>query len=311
MKQSGSSAEFKPLRLQPGDRIHIVAPASPVRKELFERGVSTLRALGFQVVYGDVFQKWRYLAGEDDHRHAQLQEALMDPDCRAVFFARGGYGSIRLLSDARSFAPSDPPKILAGCSDITTLHQYFQRIHGWTVFHSPMPSGDVARGQLHIRSFRDALMETDPYALEPEGVETLSPGSAVGVLRGGCLTLLHACIGTPWEPDWEDSIVFLEDVSTKPYQIDRMLTHLKNLGKFRNARAVIFGEMKDCIQTENQGYTLQEVILDVLDDLKIPVYFGFPSGHVKGLNWTIPLGVRARVGHHPAFHLEILEGAVR
>ena len=190
------------------------------------------------------------------------------------------------------------------------LHQYFQRIHGWVVFHGPMPSGDFARGQLHLQSFRQALMQSDPYVLSPEGVQTLQPGSASGVLTGGCLSLLQATLGTPFEPDWKDAIVFLEDVAIKPYQIDRMLTHLKLAGKFDQARAVIFGEMKDCIQVENQGYTLQEVLLDLLGELKIPLFFNFPSGHVSGLNWTIPLGVRATVGSEPVFHLEILEGAV-
>ena len=303
-------AVSKPPRLRPGDRVHVVTPASPVRREMFEQGVSVLRGLGFEVRHGDVFHKWRYLAGTDQHRRAQLQAALDDPECRAVFFARGGYGSIRLLADAHSFSVPGKPRILHGASDITVLHQYFQRVHGWVVFHGPMPSGDFARGQLHIPSFRLALMESNPYPLEPEGVEILSPGSAAGRLTGGCLTLLHSCLNTPWEPDWHDAIVFLEDVSVKPYQIDRMLTHLRIAGKFNEVRAVVFGEMKDCIQVENQDYTLQEVILDVLGGLGVPIFFGFPSGHVSGPNWTLPLGVRARVTSHPAFRLEILEGAV-
>lgn len=303
-------AVSKPQKLQPGDRVRVVAPASPVRKELFEQGISVLRGLGFEVLFDDVFQKWRYLAGNDEHRRVQLQAALDDPECRAIFFARGGYGATRLLTDIHSFPVQGAPRILHGCSDITALHQYFQRVHRWGVFHGPMPSGDFARGQLHILSFRLALMESDPYTLEPEGIEVLKPGAAGGRLTGGCLTLLHSCLNTPWEPDWQDAIVFLEDVSVKPYQVDRMLTHLRVAGKFNGAGAVIFGEMKDCVQVENQGYTLQEVILDVLGSLGIPIFFGFPSGHVSGLNWTLPLGVRARVDSQPAFRLEVLEGAV-
>ena len=267
-----------------------------MRRELFEQGISTLQGFGFEVVYNDVYRKWRYLAGEDEHRRQQFQKALDDEHCRGIFFARGGYGSIRLLARDGAFNVPQNPKVLLGCSDITTLHQYFQRAHGWVVFHGPMPSGDMARGQIHLRSFRNALMEGDAYILEPEGVETLSAGTAQGRLTGGCLTLLHASIGTPWEADWDDAIVFLEDVGTKPYQVDRMLTHLRLIGKLRNVRAFIFGEMVDCIQVKNQGYSLQEVILDLLGDLNVPIYFGFPSGHVKGLNWTLPLGVQARVG---------------
>ena len=294
-----------------GDKVHVVVPASPVKPEFFESGIAALRQLGFEVVYGDVYRKWRYLAGNDSQRRSELLQALADPGSNAIFFARGGYGSVRILSDETEFRKPVQPKILLGCSDITTLHLYFQQIHQWVVFHGPMASGDFARGQVHTDSLKQALLQTSPYTLSPDHMEVLQAGEAEGNLTGGCLTLLESAIGTDWEPDWTDSILFLEDVSAKPYQIDRMLTHLKLLGKFDRVRAFLFGEMKDCVQVENQGYTLQEVILDVLSDLKKPIYFGFPSGHVSGLNWTLPLGIHARIGAAPRFHLDILEGAVQ
>ena len=299
----------KPARLQQGECVRIVAPASPVRPELFEKGVAFLKELGFRVEYGDVFQKWRYLAGSDQHRRTEFVAALQDPSVRAIFLARGGYGSGRLLLPPQ-LPPAAEPKILLGCSDITSLHAYFQH-HGWTVFHGPMPSGDFARGQVHIDSLLQAVTQTEPYALAPEEPQVLTAGpTAEGILRGGCLTLLDASIGTPWEPDLDDSILFLEDVGTKPYQIDRMITHLKMIGKLERVRAFIFGEMKDCVQVENQGYTLEDVILDLLGGYGKPICFGFPSGHVSGPNWTLPLGVRARLLTNPVFRLEILEGAV-
>jgi muramoyltetrapeptide carboxypeptidase len=300
---------MKPARLREGECVRIVAPASPVRPELLEKGVACLKGLGFRVEVGDVFRTWRYLAGSDRHRRSELTQALEDPSVRAIFFARGGYGSGRLLLPVLP-APNRP-KILLGCSDITSLHTYFQHALGWTVFHGPMPSGDFARGAVHVDSLLQAITQTEPYALAPESVQVLSAGPpAEGILRGGCLTLLEASIGSPWEPDWNDSILFLEDTATKPYQIDRMITHLMTIGKLDHVRAFIFGEMKDCVQVENQGYTLQEVLLDLLDNLGKPVCFGFPSGHVGGLNWTLPLGVRARLLTEPTFRLEILEGAV-
>ncbi len=302
---------LKPPKLQSGDRIRVVVPASPVRLEFFEPGIAALRQLGFDVLFDDVYRKWRYLAGSDAERRSEFLQALEDREAKAIFFARGGYGSIRILIDDTEFRKSAPPKILLGCSDITTLHLYFQRIHNWVVFHGPMASGDFARGQVHMDSWKHALLQAFPYTLHPDHVEALQAGEAEGLLTGGCLTLLESAIGTDWEPDWTDTILFLEDVSTKPYQIDRMLTHLKILGKFDRVRAFLFGEMKDCVQVENQGYTLQEVILDVLGDLKKPIFFGFPSGHVRGLNWTLPLGVPARIGATPQFHLDILEGAVQ
>jgi muramoyltetrapeptide carboxypeptidase len=298
---------IKPKRLQQGDRVRIIAPASPVKPEMFAQGVNVIRELGFEPVYENPFPKWRYLAGEDEHRKAELIRALEDPDCKAIFFARGGYGCSRLLNDS-TFEGSFAPKILLGCSDITTLHLFFQKQSRWNVFHGPMPSGDFARGQVHKESLLNAISKGEGYELRPAEVQSLQNGKAEGILMGGCLTLIDASLGTPWEPDLKDCILFLEDVSVKPYQIDRMLTHLLQTGKFEGVRAFVFGEMKDCVQVENQGYTLQEVILDILGKLGKPIYYGFPSGHVSGLNWTIPLGVSARVSEQ--FSLEILESPV-
>jgi muramoyltetrapeptide carboxypeptidase len=301
---------IKPKRLTKGSRIEIVLPASPVRPEFFEPGIAVLREMGFEVSHPeDVYRRWRYLAGKDELRRQELLHAL-HTSADAIFFARGGYGSGRILANRNGFG-NLTPKVLLGCSDITSLHLYFQTVHNWVVFHGPMASGDFARGKVHIDSLMQATFQNEPYTLSPGNIEILVPGSAEGTLIGGCLTLLESAVGTPWEPEWNDAILFLEDVATKPYQIDRMLTHLKILKKFDRVRAFIFGEMKDCVQVENQGYTLQEVILDILAEFQKPIFFGFPSGHVNGLNWTLPLGVGARVQSDPQFRLGILEGTVQ
>lgn len=271
--------------------------------------MAVLSSLGFKPEYQNVYRKWRYLAGSDEERRSEFLEALEDENSPAIFFARGGYGSVRMLTQNDDLTRKFTPKILLGCSDTTTLHLYFQHFQKWVVFHGPMASGDFARGQVHMDSFRNALMQDSPYSLQPDAMKVLQNGEAEGRLAGGCLTLLESSIGTPWEPDWKGCVLFLEDVSTKPYQIDRMLTHLKMLGKFEGVQAFVFGEMKDCFQVENQGYTLQEVILDILGDLKKPIFFGFPSGHVSGLNWTIPIGVNVRVSDQP-FRLDVLESSV-
>jgi muramoyltetrapeptide carboxypeptidase len=297
----------KPKRLQHGDRIQIIIPASPVKPELFEAGMAVIRDLGYTPVHQNIDRKWRYVAGQDSERLQELLSAFNDRQSNAIFCARGGYGSGRLLP---SLTGNFREKILLGCSDITSLHLYFQMLHSWIVFHGPMPSGDFARGQLHVESFQAALTQTGPYELRPDNIESLQSGSAEGILTGGCMTLLDSAIGTPWEPEWDGAILFLEDVSVRPYQIDRMLTHWKAAGKLSGVRGFIFGEMKDCIQVTNQGYTLQEVILDLLGDLNCPIYYNFPSGHVSGLNWTLPFGVRARASDHRGFALEILEAAV-
>jgi muramoyltetrapeptide carboxypeptidase len=301
---------LKPKRILQGAHVQIVFPASPVRPDFFEPGMKALRDLGLNVFHdNDVYRKWRYLAGTDEIRSRELWKAVEDPAIEAIFFARGGYGSSRLLTKIPEQI-NPVSKILLGCSDITSLHLYFQKIHNWVVFHGPMASGDFARGNAHIESLQKALMQSEPYEMSPPGIETLIPGSAEGVLTGGCLTLVDAAIGTKWEPSFDNAILFLEDVGTKPYQIDRMLTHLKILGKLDRVNAFIFGEMKDCIQVENQGYTIQEVLLDLLSEFQKPVYFNFPSGHVSGMSWTLPFGVRARVTPEGGFRLNILEGAV-
>ena len=126
-------------------------------------------------------------------------------------------------------------------------------------------------------------------------MQPLVPGSAEGVLYGGCLSMLAASLGTPYEIHTEGTILFVEDVATKPYQVDRMLMQLKLAGKFRGVRAIIFGEMLDCVQPGNQPFTLQEVLMRIVGDLGVPVACGLRSGHVSRSNITLPIGVRARL----------------
>jgi muramoyltetrapeptide carboxypeptidase len=127
------------------------------------------------------------------------------------------------------------------------------------------------------------------------GTSILRSGAGEGRLVGGCLSIVVATLGTKHEIDTDDSIFVLEDLDTKPYQIDRMIVHLKQAGKFENVRGVVFGEMLNCVQTANQGYTLQEVLTDLLAEFSFPILYGFPTGHTSGPNVIVPLGVRARL----------------
>jgi muramoyltetrapeptide carboxypeptidase len=142
------------------------------------------------------------------------------------------------------------------------------------------------------------------------GTSVLRPGSAEGRLIGGCLSLVVATLGTLYEMDMTDSILVLEDLDTKPYQIDRMLTQLKQAGKLDDVRGVVFGEMLNCLQNANQGYTLEDVILDVLGETTFPILFGFPTGHTAGANAIVPFGVRARLKLDTDSVFELLEPAV-
>jgi muramoyltetrapeptide carboxypeptidase len=143
-----------------------------------------------------------------------------------------------------------------------------------------------------------------------EQATVLRSGTGEGRLIGGCLSLVVATLGTKHEIDTEDAILVLEDLDTKPYQIDRMITHLKQAGKFEHVRGVVFGEMLNCIQNADQGYTLQEVLLDLLVEFTFPILYGFPTGHTSRPNVIVPFGVRARLDLTSVRIFELLESAV-
>jgi muramoyltetrapeptide carboxypeptidase len=164
-------------------------------------------------------------------------------------------------------------------------------------------------------SWHAALAGTDAWEIdlgEGSGASGLIEGTSEGILYGGCLSILAASLGTPYEIRTEGTILFLEDVGAKPYQIDRMLMQLKLAGKLRGVRGIVFGEMRDCVQNANQGYTLEEVVLRIVGGLGVPVAYGVRSGHVTAGNITLPIGVQAALTVRSGeVSLEILEGAVK
>jgi len=165
---------------------------------------------------------------------------------------------------------------------------------------------------VHIESFLSAVSGTQPWSLgraDSPALQPLRPGTAEGRLCGGCLSLLAASLGTPYEIETEDTILFIEDLGEWPYRIDRMLMHLKYAGKLDGVRGIVFGEMKDCGPPAGADYTLQQVITRVLDGMNIPIAFGLRSGHVSAGNITLPIGVRARLTVDSTVQLDILEPA--
>jgi muramoyltetrapeptide carboxypeptidase len=155
-----------------------------------------------------------------------------------------------------------------------------------------------------------SLLKGDAVRFPLSGTSVLRTGAADGRLIGGCLSLVVATLGTSYEIDTTDSILVVEDVDTKPYQVDRMLTQLQQAGKLDSVRGVVFGEMLNCTQNANQGYTLEEVIMDVLGDTSFPILFGFPTGHTTRPNAMVPFGVRARLKLDTESVFELLEPAV-
>jgi muramoyltetrapeptide carboxypeptidase len=184
-----------------------------------------------------------------------------------------------------------------GYSDNTTLLTWFADSAGFVTFHGPMVTKDFARADgVDWASWEAALNGLSHWALDlgaDSGVKPLVEGSAEGILYGGCLSMLVASLGTPYEIRTHDTILFLEDVAAKPFQIDRMLMQVKLAGKLADVRGIIFGEMLDCIQDKDQGYALEEVVLRLVGDLGVPVAYGMRSGHVSRGNITLPIGVRA------------------
>ena len=248
---------IKSAALRPGDTVAIVAPASNLKRDYLERGVAELARLGFKAKYAaDICEQARYTAGRDERRARELHDAFTDPDIKAVWAARGGYGAMRLFNLLDEAALRAHPKIFIGYSDMTALHLYLMRRFGWVVFHGPMAAKDLAGGAACYdeRTLLAALCKAEPLGeIRHDQLEVLHGGTASGQLVGGCLSLIAALMGTPDELDTRDSILFLEDTGTKPYALDRMLQQLKLAGKFDNVRGIVFGEMTDCAQHAAQG----------------------------------------------------------
>ena len=290
-------SRIKPPALQPGDTVGIVAPASNIQRDLLNAGCDMLRRLGYKPFYLDsIFDQDLYFAGSAERRAREVEEMFVRDEVRAVLCARGGYGSNYLLTKLNLEKIARHPKIFVGYSDNTSLLTHFADSTGLVTFHGPMVTKDFAHADgVDLSSWEAALTGHSEWAVPSDsGMKPLVEGSADGVLYGGCLSMLAASLGTPYEIRTAGTILFLEDVATKPFQIDRMLMQLKLAGKFENVRAIIFGEMTDCVQQKkDQGYTLEEVVLRVVGDLGVPVAFGLRSGHVSQRNVTLPIGVRA------------------
>jgi muramoyltetrapeptide carboxypeptidase len=311
-----NSLRIKPPALRPGDTVGIVAPASNLKRSELEAGCEALRTAGYEPLYFDsILERDLYFAGSLERRIRELAEMFARPDVRAILCARGGYGANYLLEALDLDAIRSNPKIFIGYSDITTLLTYFVDAGGLVTFHGPMAAKDWARtGGVDVASWQAALGGAAPWELKlgaDSGVSGLVEGAVEGILYGGCLSILVASLGTPYEIETDGTILFLEDLAAKPYQVDRMLMQLKLAGKLDGVRGIVFGEMMDCVQNANQGYTLQEVVLRIIADLGVPVAYGLRSGHVTAGNITLPLGVRAALTvRNGVVGLKILEGAV-
>lgn len=306
-------SKLKPPALRSGDAVAIIAPASYFHREDFNAGCEALRSLGYQPVYDNsIFDRDLYFAGSTERRARELEQAFEEDAVKAILCARGGYGSNHLLDkvDVRKIAAN--PKIFVGYSDLTSLMTYFYDRTGLVTFHGPMVAKDFAKSDgVDLPSWRFALEQQSTFpAAANATLKPLAAGKAEGILYGGCLSLLAESLGTPYEIHTSGTILFIEDVGAKPYQIDRMLMHLKLAGKLDQVRGLVFGEMLDSNPSPAQGYSLEDVIMRVVADLGVPVAYGLRSGHVSRQNITLPMGVNASLSvDTSSAKLEILEPA--
>ena len=312
MASNTPPSRIKPPALRSGDKVGIVAPASNIKGDLLERGCEALRRLGYEPFYFDsILERDLYFAGSVGRRARELEEMFAREDVRAIVCARGGYGSNYLLNalDLKKIAAH--PKVFVGYSDLTSLLTCFTDAADFVTFHGPMITKDFAGDDgVDVASWTAALSGATEWEIGVEsGARALVRGEAQGILYGGCLSILVASLGTPYEVHTDGTILFLEDVAAKPFQIDRMLMQLKLSGKLKGVRGIVFGEMQDCRQSADQDYTLEEVVLRVVGDLGIPVAFGMRSGHVSRANITLPIGVRARLEVAGTVRLQVLESA--
>jgi muramoyltetrapeptide carboxypeptidase len=308
---------LKPRAAAVGVKAAIVSPASTPDATKVDRGMEGLRHIGFLPMPAPhmLTRGPLYFAGTVEQRLLDLHAAFADDTIRAVFCTRGGYGSNYLLEGLDMDVLGDHPKPLFGYSDLTAVQITLLDTLNLPSFHGPMVSPDFGREDgVHLPSLLAALAG-EPYKLgKAEGLRLLRAGNEVqpvrGILYGGCLSILVAMLGTAYEPQTEGKLLFLEDVSAKPFQIDRMLWQLKQSEKLDGVKGIIFGEMLDCTSPGARPDMLDDVILSALEDFDGPIAIGLRSGHVSRANVTLTFGVEAEFNPTLDPELRLLEPAV-
>lgn len=304
-------ATIKPARLHPGDKIGLVAPAWLITEPDLQLSIEKIKQLGFKPVYsGKVRGKHGYFSGTDKERADDFNNMIKNPDIKAVIFVNGGYGCTRILDRIDYDAIKKNPKIIMGFSDCTALINAISKNTGLITFHGPI-SRTIHQGY-NRQQFENLLVNpTDKYIIESTDDDLrksannkifdryiITPGKAQGKLVGGNLTLICSMIGTPYQIDFKDKIVMIEDIGEEPYRIDRMLTQLIASGELSKAAGIAFGICKGCGKSNKSStpnsFTLRQVIEDRIKQLNIPAVYGLSFGHNIN-NFTFPIGLDAEL----------------
>lgn len=290
-----------PAGLKPGSTVAITAPASPASIYEIRNGRKFFQNMGCKVIIGDTIaaqkNEHRYLSAPDKERADEFMSFITDKDVNAIVCARGGYGSMRILQYLDFDIIRSNPKIVLGFSDITALLNAIYRKTGIITYHGPVASMDFESftGNSLKSVLFDNKLNLQNHVSDSTAI-TVNPGIASGELVGGNLTILTSMLGTEYEIDTSGKILFLEDVSEHAYQIDRMITQLLLAGKIQSASAVIFGKFQNLNIRRpffpNRGYSILEVITQLIKPTMVPCLIGFPFGHISS-KVTLPIGINA------------------
>lgn len=314
-----SKTRLFPKRLKAGDVIGLVTPAGPIVKQQLDDTISKLEGLGFKAYHtGSVLSQYGYFAGPDQERADDLMHMFTNLSVDGILCVRGGYGAIRILDLLDFQQIKRNPKVFIGYSDITALLTSIYEQTGLITFHGPM--GVSPFNEFTLTSFKQVLMNpvnqyVYPYEREentgdnPEfDTYTIVGGEAEGELIGGNISVLDSMIGSKYEPDFQQKIVYLEEIDEKTYRVDKMLVHLLQATNLKEAAGIVMGVFKNCNVNNEPRLTLREAITDLLRPLNMPISYGMPFGHIDAIV-TIPTGIRARM-NGDGNRLKLLERAV-
>jgi muramoyltetrapeptide carboxypeptidase len=297
MPAAPPKAMLKPPRLRKGDTVALVAPAGPLRHAAdLEHAKREAALLGLRLVMSQhIHDQYGYLAGSDAARAEDFNHFARDPQIRAIFALRGGYGTMRILDDIDYSALADDPKVILGFSDLTALLNAITSRTGLITFHGPLAGHSILSGTL-IGGIQRAVMSSEPLGVMrvPE-IGTLAAGAARGQLMGGNLSLVAALSGTPYAVPCAGKILLLEEVNEAPYRVDRMLTQLRLNGDLHAVAGIALGRFQNCVaktDDDRPSLTIDETLLDRLLDLNKPMITHIGIGHMED-QWTLPLGMMA------------------